>query len=60
MRQQPGGHVAMPDASTPEAEVRPVDLAGGGARRIQRHAGIAVKQHVGLDGFISLWRLSCC
>lgn len=50
----------MTDASAPEAEVRPVDLAGGGDRFVQGHAGIAVEQHVGLAGLIRLWRLSCC
>lgn len=50
----------MTDASTPEAEVRPVDLAGGGNRFVQDSAGIAVEQHVGLAGPIRLWRLSCC
>ena len=50
----------MTDASTPEAEVRPVDLAGGGDRLVQDHAGIAVEQHVDLGWLIRLWRLSCC
>ena len=60
MRQQPGRHIAMTDASTPEAEVRPVDLGGGGDRFVQDSAGIAVEQHVDLGWLIRLWRLSCC
>ena len=60
MRQQPGGHVSMPYTALPEALVGPVDRGGGGMGRVQDRAGVAVEQHVGLDWFIRLWRLSCC
>ena len=60
MRQQPGGHIAMTHGAPPEAAIRLADFGGGGVRRIQHHAGVAVEQHVGLGGLIRLWRLSCC
>ena len=60
MRQQPGGHIAMAHTALPEALVCPVDRGGGGMGRVEHRAGVAVQQHVGLDGFIRLWRLSCC
>jgi len=50
----------MTYAALPEALVCPVDCGGGGVGRVQDRAGVAVQQHVGLDGFIRLWKLSCC
>jgi len=60
MRQQPGGYVSMPHTALPEALVGPVDRGGGGMGLVQHRASVLVQQRVGLDGLISLWRLSCC
>ena len=60
MRQQPGGHVPMANTALAELLIRLEDLAGGGMGRVQNRAGVAVKQRVGLDGLIRLWRLICC